>query len=155
MKDDSAVQFATRSRVHIGLEVRDLGRSLAFYRTFLSTEPSKTRPGYAKFEPESPPVNLSLIEGTAARPSPDAGASHFGIQVKSSEEVEATARRLRDAGVPVRVEERSTCCYAVQTKVWVADPDGNPWEVFVVLESDAERRADASSTCCVEPCCAG
>ncbi len=153
MKNESAVQFATRSRVHVGREVEDLEKSIAFYRVLFAREPSKTRPGYAKFEPADPPVNLSLIEGSGAGSGRPLGASHFGIQVKSVEDVERAADRLRTAGVSVRLEEQSTCCYAVQTKVWAEDPDGNPWEVFVVLEADADRRADESSACCSESCC--
>lgn len=153
MKSESAVQFATRSRVHVGLEVRDLEKSIAFYRALFATDPSKTRPGYAKFEPRDPPVNLSLVEGSGPDAKRPQGAFHYGVQVKSVQDVERAADRLRVAGVPIRLEEESTCCYAVQTKAWARDADGNPWEIFVVLEADADRRADESSTCCAESCC--
>ncbi len=153
MKNESAVQFATQSRVHVGLEVEDLQKSVDFYRVLFATEPSKTRPGYAKFEPEDPPVNLSIIEGSGARAKRLSGAYHYGVQVKSVQDVRKAAERFRKVGTSARLEEHSTCCYAVQTKAWVNDPDGNPWEFFVVLQADAERRADESSTCCSESCC--
>lgn len=153
MSNGSAVEFATTSRVHIGLEVEDVEASVAFYRVLFTTEPSKTRPGYAKFEPVDPPVNLSLIEVAGAPSRQVAGASHYGIQVKSVEDVRKAAERFHDAGVPVRLEETSTCCYAIQTKAWVKDPDGNPWEIFVVLEADAKMREDENSRCCEESPC--
>ena len=152
MNTRSAVQFSTDSRVHIGLAVRDLDRSLAFYRTLLDAEPSKIRPDYAKFEPEDPPVNLSLnVEPSASADRPRGGAHHYGVQVQSTDAVESAAQRLRAAGIATRSEESTTCCYAVQTKVWADDPDGNSWEVFVVLEADADRRSDTVSSCCVGP----
>lgn len=41
----------------------------------------------------------------------------------------------------------TTCCYAVQDKVWVDDPDQVPWEVYTVLadvedESSVTRLSD-------------
>jgi catechol 2,3-dioxygenase-like lactoylglutathione lyase family enzyme len=143
----SAVAFAGASRVHIGLEVRDLERSLAFYRVLLGEEPTKVRPGYAKFEPREPSVNLSLNEGAGGRVG--AGSQHFGLQVQTSAAVQAMAARFQAAGIPTRLEEGSACCHSVQDKVWAVDPDGNPWEVFVVVEADSPHRAPVGATCCV------
>jgi catechol 2,3-dioxygenase-like lactoylglutathione lyase family enzyme len=152
---ESAVEFETESRVHIGLEVADRDRAVAFYRVLLGVEPAKVRPGYAKFEPAAPPLNLSLIEHPGAGPTALPASLHYGIQVKSTEDVRRMAGRLEAAGIATRVEEEAACCYAVQTKVWATDPDGHRWEVFVVL-GDAERRADATAACCPEAeaaCC--
>lgn len=153
MNGPAATGFLTPSRVHVGLDVQDLEESMQFYRLLFDAEPTKVRPGYAKFEPENPPVNLSLIEGSLAPAKRLVGATHYGVQVKSVEDVEKAAERLRAAGVPVRLEAESVCCYAVQTKAWLEDPDGNPWEIFVVLDSDAPARADEDSTCCASTCC--
>ena len=57
MSHESAVPFQTSRRIHLGLAVKSLGRSVAFYRTLFGQEPTKTRPGYAKFEVAEPPVN--------------------------------------------------------------------------------------------------
>jgi catechol 2,3-dioxygenase-like lactoylglutathione lyase family enzyme len=150
--------------VHIGLEVADLESSIAFYRLLFGGDPAKVRPGYAKFEPAEPSVNLSLNQGVGGRLGRDGGSQHFGVQVQSSDAVDAMAARFEAAGIPVRVERGSACCYAVQDKAWVADPDGNPWEVFVVVEADSDRRSPADSSCCgASPgaatsrssCCAG
>lgn len=129
----SAVEFATRTRIHVALEAADVDRSIAFYQTLLGEAPSKVRPGYAKFEPADPPVNLTLNLNPQAQPA----ASHFGVQVKSTEAVAEAARRMEAAGFPTEAEDQVECCYAVQDKVWATDPTGNKWEVFVVLDNDA------------------
>jgi catechol 2,3-dioxygenase-like lactoylglutathione lyase family enzyme len=146
MKTESAVEFATDSRIHMGLAVKDIERSVAFYRTLLGQAPTKTRPRYAKFEVAEPPVNLALNEVGGAT-GPTNAVSHFGIQVKSTEAVDAMARRLREAGLPTSVEENVTCCYAVQSKVWASDPDGNKWEVYVVLDNEGATH-HTSTACC-------
>ena len=146
MKNESAVQFATESRIHMGLAVKDLAASIAFYRALFGQAPTKTRPGYAKFEVELPPVNLSLNQ-VAGQTAPNHPVAHFGIQVKSTEAVEVVARRLNEAGSKTSTEENVTCCYAVQNKVWATDPDGNKWEVYVVLDNDAASHASPSACC--------
>ena len=165
MNGQSAVEFATPTRVHIGLSVRDTERSATFYQHLFAQEPTKVRPGYAKFEVADPPVNLTLNADTErqTRPGPSA---HFGVQVKSTETVARIAARLRAAGLSPHLEDAVSCCYAVQDKAWVTDPDGNAWEVFVVLDADApdytrkKRTAgDAphqeatQSSCCATECC--
>jgi catechol 2,3-dioxygenase-like lactoylglutathione lyase family enzyme len=138
--------FPTAARLHIGLSVTSVERSLAFYRALFGAEPSKVRPGYAKLEPPDPSVNLSLSEhGDAAA----AGArAHYGIELKSPAAVREAAARVRSAGLPVDEPHTETCCYAVQDKVWLTDPDGNAWELFAV-EADAEVfRDERAASCC-------
>jgi catechol 2,3-dioxygenase-like lactoylglutathione lyase family enzyme len=147
MTSDSAVQFDTNSRIHVGLVARNLGRSVEFYRVLLGQEPTKTRPGYAKFEVGDPPLNLALNE-TGGPTGPNNPVSHFGIQVKSTGAVRKMTERLDAAGLGTRVEENTTCCYAVQNKVWASDPDGNKWEVFVVLDNEGASHGSPSSDCC-------
>lgn len=135
MEHHSPVEFPTAMRVHIALGVRDLERSLAFYRSLLKAEPVKVREGYAKFEVHEPPVNLTLNATAGGVGSRD--PEHFGIQVKSTDEVVACDERMRAGGFKTMNEEGVTCCFAVQDKVWAVDPDDHRWEVFVVLEADA------------------
>jgi len=146
MFDESAVSFATESRIHIGLAVKNVDRSMAFYQTLLGQPPTKTRPGYAKFEVAEPAVNLSLNAVTGVT-GPNNPAAHFGVQVKSTAAVNALAQRLAAAGLATRVETNVTCCYAVQNKIWVTDPDGNPWEVFVVLDNEGSSHAPTGGCC--------
>jgi catechol 2,3-dioxygenase-like lactoylglutathione lyase family enzyme len=145
----SAVEFPTATRIHVALETSDLDRAIAFYRTLLGHEPVKVKPGYAKFESADPPVNLAL--NAAAQAHKSGGAAHFGVQVKSTEAVEQAKARFQAAGLPIEVEEHVTCCWAVQDKVWVRDPDGNAWEVFVVLDADAPAHGKADAEVCCTP----
>jgi hypothetical protein len=66
--------------------------------------------------------------------------------VESTEEVGHAAARISDAGLSTVNQDGTTCCYAVQDKVWVEGPDG-PWEWYTVLE-DAETMSCASTECC-------
>ena len=160
MNAQSSVEFPGNSRVHIALAVNHLQRAREFYETLLGVTPTKVRPGYVKFEPQDPSVNLTLNE-VENRQLDQTFPSHFGIQVKSTNVVEEAISRLTAAGLETSVEQNTTCCYAVQDKVWVSDPDGNRWEVFVVLDADAKQRAGNDSNCCASnssqslttPCC--
>jgi len=122
-------------KVHVALNTPQFEQSVAFYRAFLGLEPVKLKPGYAKFDVAEPALNLTLNEGPA--PSPGA-LSHLGIQVPSTEAVRAATERLRSAGLAFDEEHGTDCCYALQDKVWVKDPNGNRWEVFVVKVADTQ-----------------
>lgn len=154
MKNESAVQFDTNSRIHVAFGVNNLDRSVAFYRTLFGQGPTKNRPRYAKFEVAEPPVNLALNE-VSGETGPTNAVAHFGIQVKSTAAVGQVADRLREAGLVMAVENNVTCCYAVQNKVWAADPDGNKWEVYVVLDNDGKQYHSTQTECCADKnaCC--
>ena len=143
----SAVDFPGSYRIHMGLAVSNLERSKRFYETLFGEPPTKERPGYAKFEPTDPSVNLSLNQSQTGEDAKSLPA-HYGIQVKSSKAVADAVERFRAAGLVPRVEEQTACCYAVQDKAWVQDPDGNEWEVFVVTDADSPQRKDEASSCC-------
>ena len=147
MKTQSAVDFPGKYRLHVALTVSNLERSKRFYEHLLGVSPSKERPRYAKFEPDDPSVNLALNEVDSGV-TVEGGSAHFGVQVKSVEEVQAAIERFKAAGIETITEEATTCCYAVQDKVWAVDPDGHKWEVFVVLEADAKDDLYAKSGCC-------
>jgi catechol 2,3-dioxygenase-like lactoylglutathione lyase family enzyme len=140
------------SRVQLALNVTDLDEAVGFYSTLFGVGPAKLRPGYANFAIADPPLKLVLIAGHGA-----AGTlNHLGVEVGSSDEVTGTRDRLSAAGLTAAVEERVSCCYAVQDKVWVDAPDGEPWEIYTVL-GDAGMPAGQLRT--VEPgerpaCCA-
>jgi catechol 2,3-dioxygenase-like lactoylglutathione lyase family enzyme len=139
-------------KAHVSLNVTDVDASVRFYRQAFGVEPTKRRPGYAKFDLAQPALNLTMQEA----PRTGVNASHFGVQVSGSEDVAVARARFEAAGLLTRVEDDVTCCYATQDKVWVEDPDGNSWEVFVV-KADAEvmdGRPAAAAGPAAEPCCA-
>ena len=152
----SAVQFATKCRVHMGLAVASVEQSTAFYQTLFEVKPTKTRPGYARFEVADLLLNLSIIQTDQAKGHAET-TSHFGIQVQSTAAVDDMRRKLESAGLEVRVEDSVNCCHAVQDKLWVVDPDGHRWEVFVVLDDAPMDVDDPDNLCCgtspAEPCC--
>ena len=121
------------SRVQLALNVSDLDTAIDFYSKLFATEPAKVRPGYANFAIAEPPLKLVLIEGTGT-----AGTlNHLGVEVASTDEVTAATARLSGEGLACATEEQVSCCFAVQDKVWVDAPDGEPWEIYTVL-ADAE-----------------
>jgi len=141
------------SRVQLALRVSDLEGSIAFYRSLLGAEPAKRRPGYANFAIAEPPLKLVLIEGEPGRPTV---LDHLGVEVETTDEVTEATGRLSALGLRTAVENDTTCCYAVQDKVWVHGPGAEPWEVYTV-KADAP---DATSinpvgTADTEPCRCG
>jgi predicted enzyme related to lactoylglutathione lyase len=129
---------------HLSLNVSNIDASVAFYEKLFKTSASKRRPGYAKFDLAEPGLNLTMQEA----PRTGVNASHFGIQVASSEDVAAAWTRFKEAGLVTLTEENTECCYALQDKVWVKDPDGNSWEVFVVKgDAIVEKRTSPSGRC--------
>src|SRR5829696_9639325 len=125
-------------KAHLALNVHDIERSIEFYQKMLGIGPSKVRTGYAKFDVQNPPLNLTLNEYSFN----ERGAlSHLGIQVASTGDVLAIREKWADVGLITRDEMQTSCCYALEDKTWVKDPDGNEWEVFVVLEDNLAETA--------------
>lgn len=135
-------------KAHFALNVRNVENSSEFYKKMFGIEPSKVRTGYAKFDVQNPPLNLTLNEISFT----DRGAlSHMGIQVASTDDVLAMRDQWHERGLLTRDEMQTNCCYAFQDKTWVNDPDGNEWEVFVVLEDnlpEMETRETSNEACC-------
>jgi catechol 2,3-dioxygenase-like lactoylglutathione lyase family enzyme len=138
-------------RVQLALNVSDLDEAVAFYSKLFQAQPAKRRPGYANFAIDLPPLKLVLIE------NPEAGGSlnHLGVEVFSTDEVAAAQARLSGDGLVTATEESVNCCYAVQDKVWVDDPDGAPWEIYTVLgDSDTPQGELRSVDVCGPGACA-
>jgi catechol 2,3-dioxygenase-like lactoylglutathione lyase family enzyme len=140
------------ARVQLALNVADLEQAIDFYSKLFATEPAKVRPGYANFAVVDPPLKLVLIEDASREPG---SLNHLGVEVASTDEVSAATIRLSDAELATASEDQVACCYAVQDKVWVDGPGGEPWEIYTVL-ADAEmppgelHAAEPSRA----PCCA-
>ncbi|MGZ8804981.1 MAG: ArsI/CadI family heavy metal resistance metalloenzyme, partial [Microbacterium sp.] len=116
------------SRVQLALNVSNLDDAVVFYSKLFGTQPAKRRPGYANFAIAEPPLKLVLLESETG-----GTLNHLGVEVGTSDEVTRATGRLRDEGLDTATEENTSCCYAVQDKAWVDDPDGAPWEIYTVL----------------------
>jgi catechol 2,3-dioxygenase-like lactoylglutathione lyase family enzyme len=143
------------SRVQLALRVADLDAAVDFYTKLFDVAPAKRRPGYANFAIAEPPLKLVLLEGAAAEPT---RMDHLGVEVETTDEVDAAARRLAGSGLSTEIQDSTTCCYAVQDKVWVTGPGNEPWEIYTVKADDRpdlEGRKDlelsavaGDGTCC-------
>jgi catechol 2,3-dioxygenase-like lactoylglutathione lyase family enzyme len=134
--------------VQLALNVSDIEAAVDFYSKLFQTEPAKRKPGYANFAIAEPPLKLVLIESSNGGGT----LNHLGVEVSSTDDVTATQARLSGEGLATATEDNVTCCYAVQDKVWVDDPDGAPWEVYTVLADSETPNGDLQS---VDACGAG
>jgi catechol 2,3-dioxygenase-like lactoylglutathione lyase family enzyme len=130
------------ARVQLALNVEDLDAAIDFYTRLFGTGPAKVRDGYANFAVDDPPLKLVLVTGYGQPGS----LNHLGVEVATTDDVDAAKARLADEGLDTKVEDQTECCYAMQDKVWVSDPGGAWWEVYTVLgDSDVFNPADAAS----------
>ncbi len=130
------------SRLQLAINVSNLDEAVEFYSTFFRTPPAKVRPGYANFAIAEPPLKLVLFEG-----GEPGSINHLGVEVFSTDEVAEATAYLAGAGLATEVEEGTTCCHALQDKVWVNGPDESRWEVYTVL-ADADGGLAGDETCC-------
>jgi len=136
------------TRFHLSLNVRDLRASVAFYRDLLGVEPDKLHERFARFSPEAPAVVLSLVEERPGAEPPGAQrVSHMGLRLDTAAALDEARQRLAASGRVLREEPESRCCYGVQDKVWITDPDGNDWEIYRLL-ADLEVPGEDSQRCC-------
>jgi catechol 2,3-dioxygenase-like lactoylglutathione lyase family enzyme len=143
------------AKTHLSLRVADMERSVRFYEAFFGARVHKRRPDYANFDLDVPPLKLALEQGEA---TPGAGPlNHLGIQVATREQVMEARDRLKDAGLATFDEGDTVCCYARQDKLWATDPDGNPWEVYVLLDEmlDEDEQPAAPAGCAPASTCCG
>jgi catechol 2,3-dioxygenase-like lactoylglutathione lyase family enzyme len=139
------------SRVQLALNVADIDMAVEFYSKLFGIEPAKREVGYANFAIADPPLKLVLLENADIRRHGVEGAlNHLAIDVESPGEVSAASGRLSSQGLATEVRDQTTCCFAVQDKVWVEDPSGTPWEVYTVLaDAPTESGIAGDGTCCM------
>lgn len=130
-------------KITLKLLAGDLDNALLFYKVFFDAEPVFVGTDYARFDIDNPPLNIILDKNAKSR----VGAGHFGVQVKSTAVVREMAERLDNAGFKLIKEEEADCCYALQTKIWAADPDGYRWEIFVVTEAETVNGCGPECIC--------
>lgn len=131
-------------RPHLSLDVRNVPASVEFYRKVFGVAPQKQTADYAKFDLIAPALNLSLVSSTGRISS----INHLGIEVDSLDEFVRWKAHVQSIGVPEKVEESTTCCFALQDKLWFTDPDENAWEVFTVHEQLAVNGPLSKTGCC-------
>lgn len=135
--------------MHVSLYVTDIQKSVAFYTLFFGVEPSKIRLGYAKYHLDTPALVISFIQNPAKVSSQ---CGHFGFQVASNEELSQKLQEAKSKGLEVREEMGTQCCFALQDKFWVSDPDGFQWEIYVFKEdaefNDPHYSQDTAQACC-------
>lgn len=136
------------SSVHVSLTVSDLSKSVAFYRGVFG-EPRKLKDDYAKFVNPAPELHLALRPGLE-RAAGGGPLNHLGIRVDSIDEVRRWRDGMKERGVVSEEEKREDCCYALQDKFWLTDPDGNRWEVYTVIEDRDEAATGAGAACCAK-----
>ncbi len=148
----------TMFKTHVALKATNLEKSVAFYQAMFGVTPVKHKADYAKFDLDNPALNLTL--NLTQQVEPHGALSHLGVQVDSSEAVKQAIDRFKAAGLATFEEQDTDCCYALQDKVWVTDPDGNRWEIFVVKVADTASEQNVGScstrsqTQTVKTCCA-
>jgi catechol 2,3-dioxygenase-like lactoylglutathione lyase family enzyme len=137
-------------RVQLALNVRNLDEAIDYYGKLFGARPNKRKPGYANFAIDQPPLKLVLLE------VPDAPErlNHLGVEVFEQSDVDAAIARLSAAGIAGKIEVDSTCCHAVQNKVWSSDPQGARWEFYRVL-ADSDAFAAPPPAAPVAPTAAG
>jgi catechol 2,3-dioxygenase-like lactoylglutathione lyase family enzyme len=140
------------SRLQLALNVSNIDEAVDFYTKLFNTPPAKRRPGYANFAIADPPLKLVLMEAAEQRgPGVVNALNHLGVEVETSEEVVAATARFQGEGMATTIEEQTDCCYAIQNKVWVEDPDHAPWEVYVVLADSPTGDVIADDELCCLP----
>ena len=132
-------------RVQLALNVDDIDSAVTFYSKLFDAQPAKRRPGYANFALTEPSLKLVLIEN----PGSGGTLNHLGVEVETTGEVASTDARLRSEGLGTRNEDGVECCFALQDKVWVSDPDGAPWEIYTVL-ADVSTPPTSDAGCCTD-----
>lgn len=132
------------ARLQLALNVSNLEASIDFYTKFFDTPPAKTAKGYANFAIAHPPLKLILFE-SGEEPGT---INHLGVEEAGPDAVTEQTQRLDSLGLDVRVENQTRCCYALQDKVWVDDPDGLPWETYTVFQDLIQD--EESTLCCTQ-----
>lgn len=143
------------TRVHVSIEVSNLNQAVDFYSRLFHTKPTKLRDDYANFRMETPQLHLALVHNPD-RPKEPHSNRHYGIELFADDRLNAWRKAAEDAGVKLRIEEKTTCCYAVADKFWARDPDGHEWE-FWVRHAEAETmHGDKAEVCGTQEsnCCA-
>ena len=138
-------------RPHVSINVHNVAESVIFYEKMFGVKPQKQTDSYAKFDLQKPALNFSMQTGKEV-----SQVNHFGIEVDSADAVRLWEELFITRGLLTQPEEQTECCFAIQDKVWVKDPDGNTWEVFYVhqqLQPVSKSACSPSTNIFGKKCC--
>ncbi|MGD1844641.1 MAG: ArsI/CadI family heavy metal resistance metalloenzyme [Salibacteraceae bacterium] len=139
-------------RMHISLYVSNLIETVNFYTAFFGKPAEKVKTGYAKYVLESPALVISFIENPERVQS---NFGHLGFQVETPEILEQFRAQAAGLRLITKEETGTACCFAVQDKFWVTDPDGVQWEVYYFHANaefnDPHYTEASAAACCLPP----
>ncbi len=137
-------------RMHVSLYVTEISKTIAFYDSFFGKPADKIKHKYAKYILNKPSLIISFIENPERVQS---NFGHLGIQVETKEEMESRLEIAQKMNLVSKVEIGTACCYAIQDKFWVDDPDGVQWEIYYFHEdaefNDPHYELQEASACCM------
>ena len=132
------------SRVQLALNVSDLDAGRRLLLPAVRHRAGEAPPGYANFAIAEPPLKLVLFENAAATTRSTTSASRSSRPTRSARPSAASPAKASTT----TEEDEVSCCYAVQDKVWVDDPDGVPWEIYTVLDDAPDLECTVCGTTC-------
>ena len=137
-------------RMHVSLYVSDIQKTVAFYNAFFNQKADKVKSDYAKYVLDKPSLIISFVQNPG---KVKAQFGHLGFQVETQDELKQIMEKVKTQNLSVREEIGTSCCYAVQDKFWVMDPDGMQWEVYYFHEdaafNDPHYSSEEATACCV------
>lgn len=143
---------STFPRMHVSLYVKDIQTTVGFYESFFDQKADKVKADYAKFTLSTPSLIISFVQN-ADKVQPQFG--HLGFQVDSLDQLMKKRSMVEQSPYALKDEMGTNCCYALQDKFWVADPDGHQWEVYYfhndVTFNDPHYTTESASACCTPP----
>lgn len=132
-------------RTHVGIHVSDIEKTVEFYTKFFGIAPTKIKANYAKYELKSPSLVISFV---VDKDKVKSNFGHLGIQVYSEDELKRKFETIKSVGLNYVEENKVSCCYALQDKFWVTDPDGIKWEVYQFHEDVDINDPHETTQCC-------
>ncbi len=139
-------------RMHVSYYVTDINKTVAFYNELFGTEPEKVKENYAKYILESPALIISFIENP---PLVQNNFGHLGFQVQDEDTFLEMHKYFKGKNM-INLEEMGvSCCYAVQNKFWLNDPDNYKWEIYQFVADanfeDPHNKSTNTEVCCMPP----
>ncbi|MEM8525884.1 MAG: VOC family protein [Bacteroidota bacterium] len=107
-------------KMHVSLYVSNIEKTIQFYDAFFEQVTSEKEEKYAKYMLEEPALIISFIENPTKA---QAQFGHLGFQLKTKALLEERLTVIRSKKLQIREKMGVFCCYALQEKFWVSDPD--------------------------------